>query len=61
MLRMFLMQEKNEFLVQVFQPQQCANTLVERVFVGDQNGFPLGKRWAGNNYVILNEAMKKYK
>jgi hypothetical protein len=30
-----------EFLVQVFQPQQRAYALVERVFVDDQNDIPL--------------------
>jgi hypothetical protein len=58
---MFLMEKKNELLVQIFQPQQCANTLIERVFVDDQSDVSLEERWAGNIYVILNEAMKNYK
>ena len=40
LLGMLLVQEKGEFLVEVFQTQQGANTLVERVFVNDQNGVP---------------------
>jgi hypothetical protein len=39
--RMGLLYEKHEFFIQVFQPQQRANTLVERVFVNDQGNFPL--------------------
>jgi hypothetical protein len=38
--RMLLGDKKLEFLVQVFQPQQGANPLVERVFVDDQNDIP---------------------
>jgi hypothetical protein len=40
LLGMLLVQEVDEFLVQIFQPQQRANTLVERVFVNDQNSIP---------------------
>jgi hypothetical protein len=36
----FLMHKELEFFVQVFQPQQRANALVERVFVDDQNDIP---------------------
>jgi hypothetical protein len=43
--RMFLMHKELEFLVQVLQPQQRANPLVERVFVDDQNDIPLGVGW----------------
>ena len=39
--RVFLMHKKLEFLVQVFQPQQRAYALVERIFVDDQNDIPL--------------------
>ena len=39
--RVFLMHKELEFVVQVFQPQQRANALVERVFVDDQNDIPL--------------------
>ena len=37
LMGMFLLQKKHELLIQVFQPQQRANTLVERVFVDNQN------------------------
>jgi hypothetical protein len=43
--RVFLMHEELEFFVQVFQPQQRANPLVERVFVDDQNDIPLNVGW----------------
>ena len=44
--RMRLIQEKCEFFVQIFQPQQGANTLVERVFVYDQNRSLGGLEWS---------------
>ena len=34
---MFLLQEEPEFLAQVFESQQSANTLIEWVFVDDQS------------------------
>jgi len=34
------------FFVQVFQPQQGANTLIEWVFVNDQSGIPQMLGWA---------------
>jgi hypothetical protein len=37
----FLMHKELEFVIQVFQPQQRTNALVERVFVDDQNDIPL--------------------
>ena len=43
--RMFLLDKELEFLVQVFQPQQRAYALVERVFVDDQNDIPLHVDW----------------
>jgi Holliday junction resolvasome RuvABC endonuclease subunit len=43
--RMVLMHKELKFLVQVFQPQQRANALVERVFVDDQNDIPLNVGW----------------
>jgi hypothetical protein len=45
--RMFLVHEVAEFLVQIFQPQQGANTLVERVFVNNQSGVLRGVDDAG--------------
>ena len=41
LMRAFLVQEEDEFLVEVFQSQQRANTLIERVFVDDQSMIPL--------------------
>ena len=38
---MILRDEEPVLLVQVLKPQQGANTLVERVFVNDQNKFPV--------------------
>ena len=53
--RVRLMHKKGKFLVQVFQPQQRANTLVERVFVDNQSDVPF-KVEAGKYSVILNYA-----
>jgi hypothetical protein len=41
LMRAFLVQEEDEFLVEIFQSQQRANTLIERVFVDDQSMIPL--------------------
>jgi hypothetical protein len=43
--RMVLSDKELELLIQVFQPQQRANPLVEWVFVDDQSGFPLDVGW----------------
>jgi hypothetical protein len=43
--RMFLSYEELELLVQVFQPQQGTNALVERIFVDDQSDIPLNVGW----------------
>jgi hypothetical protein len=57
--RMLLVHKELEFLVQVLQPQQRANPLVERVFVDDQSDIPLGVGW--RNPVILNHDEQNYK
>jgi hypothetical protein len=40
-----LVDKEFEFIVQVLQPQQRANPLVEWVFVDDQNDIPLNRGW----------------
>jgi hypothetical protein len=47
MLQMMILRDEEPVLfVQVFKPQQSANTLIERVFVSGQGGSP--REWAKN-------------
>jgi hypothetical protein len=54
---MILLNEKPEFLVEVFQPQHGANTLIEWVFVNDQSSVP--RSWAEKNVCDSDRSHRK--